>query len=79
MRTTIEISDQLLRAIRRRAVEEGMPMKAIVEAALRRYLQPTLPRERYKLKWRTERGVLQPGVVIEDRSLLCDFMDDAQL
>ena len=70
------MNDQLFRAVKRQAAQDGVTMKAILEAALRRYIQPSTPRPRYKLQWRAERGVLQPGVVIEDRNILYDVMDD---
>jgi hypothetical protein len=70
------MNDQLFRAVKRQAAQDGVTMKAILEAALRRYIQPAAPRKRYTLQWQTERGVLQPGVVIEDRNILYDVMDD---
>jgi hypothetical protein len=76
MRTTIDLNDKLFRALKRQAAQDGVTMKAILEAALRRYLQPSTRRNRYKLHWQTERGVLQTGVVIEDRNILYDVMED---
>ncbi len=68
------MNDQLFRAVKRQAAQDGVTMKAIVEGALRRYIQPA-PRKRYKLQWQTERGALQPGVAIEDRHILFDVME----
>jgi predicted DNA binding CopG/RHH family protein len=38
MRTTVEISDQLFRQAKKRAADEGIPLRAVVEEALRVYL-----------------------------------------
>ena len=75
MRTTIEINDELFRAAKRRAAEEGLPLRRVVEAALRSFLGKPNKREKYTLQWSTERGRLQPGVRLEDRDALFDLMD----
>jgi predicted DNA binding CopG/RHH family protein len=38
MRTTMDLSDELLRKARKRAADEGIPLRDVVEDALRRYL-----------------------------------------
>jgi predicted transcriptional regulator len=76
MRTTIELNDELLRRVKRRAADEGTSVRAIVERALREHLgRAPLRTRRYRLAWRTERGRLQPGVRLEDRDALFDLMD----
>jgi len=75
MRTTIELNDQVFRAAKRRATDEGKPLREIVEAALRAYLGLARARRDYRLQWRTERGRLQPGVSLEDRDALWDVME----
>jgi hypothetical protein len=75
MRTTLEISDELLRQAKRRAADEGSPLRAVVEAALRAYLTRRAPRRGYKLRWGTERGRLLAGVNLDDRDALFDLMD----
>jgi hypothetical protein len=76
MRTTIDLNDELLRAAKRRAADEARPLREIIEAALRVHLaRPGRPRRRYRLKWRTERGRIQPGVRLDDRDGLFDLMD----
>ncbi len=75
MRTTIEISDELLRQAKRRAADEGGPLRAVVEAALRAYLGRGRQRRGYRLKWNTEKGLLRPGVRLHDRAALLDLMD----
>ena len=75
MRTTIDISDDLLRRAKRKAADTGVALRHIVEAALRGYLGGRSKGETYRLRWRTERGRLQPGVNLDDRDHLFDLMD----
>jgi len=75
MRTTMEISDELFRKAKRRAADEKIPLREVVEAALRRYLSGKTPGGRYRLRWSVERGTLQPGVNLDDRDTLFDLMD----
>jgi Arc/MetJ family transcription regulator len=69
MKTTIEISDALLRAAKRRAVERDTTLRAIVETALRRYLEavsdPAEARPRLRRHSFRGRG-LQPGLSESD-------------
>lgn len=77
VRTTIELNDEVFRAAKRRAAEEGRPFREIVEEALRAHLAGSRRRgARYKLRWRTERGRILPGVRLDDRDALFDLMDD---
>lgn len=78
MRTTLDLNDELLRAAKRLANREGTTLKAVVERALRSLLKPA-PRKGYRLRWRTERGRLLPGVILEDRDALFDVMEDGAL
>ena len=69
MKTTIEISDALLRAAKRRAAERDTTLRAIIETALRRYLEAASDRAaaRPQLRRHTFRGRgLQPGVSEND-------------
>jgi predicted transcriptional regulator len=69
MKTTIEISDVLVRAVKRMAAERDTTLRAIVETALRRYLEAAsnpadAPR---RLRRHTFRGRgLQPGLSESD-------------
>jgi len=75
MRTTIEIGDELFRQLKRRAADEGATIRQIVENALRVYLGKQTKDKAYRLKWRTERGRILPGVRLDDRDALFDLMD----
>ena len=75
MRTTVELNDQLLRAAKQRAANEGIPLRRVIESALRTYLEGPSRRRGYKLQWRTEGGRLQPGVRLDDRDALFDLME----
>jgi hypothetical protein len=75
MRTTVRFNDELLRAARRRAADEGTTLTAVLERALRAYLGGPAPRGRYRLRWRTEAGRPLPGVRVEDRDSLFDLLD----
>ncbi|MBI4864104.1 MAG: type II toxin-antitoxin system VapB family antitoxin [Candidatus Riflebacteria bacterium] len=76
MRTTIDINDELLRQAKRRATDEQVPLRDIIERALRALLGGnSKERSRYRLRWRAERGRLQPGVCLDDRDALFDLMD----
>lgn len=75
MRTTIEIHDDLLRRAKRRAADEGVPLRAVVEEALRRHLSGRGPGDGYTLRWSVESGRLRPGVDLDDRDALFDLMD----
>ena len=75
MRTTVEIGDELFRQAKKRAADEGVPLRSILEEALRRYLSDRGTKGAYKLRWRTEKGQLAPGVDLDDRDALFDFME----
>jgi len=76
MRTTLQLSDQLLAAAKRRAAEKGTTLTAFVEDALAAALalRPTRG-EAYRLSWRTHRGRMLPGVDVADRDRLFDVME----
>lgn len=75
MRTTIDLNDELLRQAKRRAADEGVPLREIIERALRAQLAGTQRRKKYRLRWKTVKGALQPGVRLDDRDALFDLMD----
>jgi hypothetical protein len=65
MKTTIEINDTLLRQAKRVALERNLSLKAVVEAALRQFLNAAqVPQQAsFKLRKCTFKGEgLQPGL-----------------
>ncbi len=75
MRTTINLNDELRRSAKRRAASEGTSLRAVVERALRSYLEGGARKPDYRLRWRPERGRLRPGVRLDDRDTLFDLME----
>jgi hypothetical protein len=75
MRTTIDLSDELFRLAKRRAADEGVPLREVVQTALRRYLAVRGSAGGYRLRWRTEKGRILPGVALDDRDSLFDAME----
>ena len=75
MKITIEINDELMRRLEKKATDDGVPLRDAVEDALRIYLSEKPTATGYKLKWTTETGELMPGVDLDDRDSLFDLMD----
>jgi hypothetical protein len=75
MRTTLEISDEIYRQLKRKAADEGATVRQVVENAVRAYLGKPKARKGYQLQWRSERGRILPGVRLDDRESLFDIMD----
>ena len=75
MRITVDLSDELLKRAKKRAADEETTLREVIEAALRLYLGKRVRRPGYRLRWRTERGRLLPGVRLDDRDCLCELMD----
>ncbi len=71
MKTTIHIDDDLYQAAKSKADAEGKLLVDLVEDALREFLCKPEP---YKLKWKTTRGELMPGVDLHDMDSLYDLM-----
>ena len=77
MRTTVDLNDELLRRLKKRAADEGVPLREVIEAALRTYLKGNRRGgQPYRLRWRTEKGKLRPGVRLDDRTALFDLMGE---
>jgi hypothetical protein len=75
MRTTVEIADELLRQAKTRAADEGIPLRQVIEAALRIYILGRGSKGQYCLQWCTESRRIQPGVRLDDRDALLDLME----
>jgi hypothetical protein len=77
MRTTLNLNDALMRKAKKTAAASGRTLTAIIEAALRDYLQPKA-RDRTPLPAlpvSRKRGGLQPGVQISSTSELLHELD----
>jgi len=75
MKTTLEIPDALFRQAKRRAAEEGITLRELVERALRATLGAGRGRP-YRFRWRVERGkLLVPEEVINSRVLMYEYLD----
>jgi hypothetical protein len=76
MRTTLDLDDRLLRAAKKRAVEEGTTLTRVIEEALRHHVAiRAQPRTRFRLRLLTKRGRLVPGVNLADRDALYERME----
>jgi hypothetical protein len=63
MKTTIEISDAVLHAAKKRAAQDGTTIRALVEEGLRKVLAERQSASPFRLELPTFRGRgLQPGV-----------------
>jgi hypothetical protein len=61
MKTTVEISDSLLREVRRLAVREGVTLRSLVERGLHHVISETQHRPPFKLRRASFKGIgLQP-------------------
>lgn len=78
MRTTIQVDDQVLRQIKKIAAASGKTLGSVIEEALREKLS----RRRESVDDRPvelplfEGGGLQPGVDLDDSSVLLDRMEE---
>lgn len=76
MRTTLNLDDELMRLLRRRAAATGRTLTALIEEALREALaERSEGGASYRLKWSTARGRLLPGIDLSDRDSLIDRME----
>jgi hypothetical protein len=77
MRTTLVIDDHIFRLAKKRAVEEGKPLRAVVEDALRQALLPAgRPKAAaFRLRVPTVRGRALPGVDFADRDAVYERME----
>ena len=72
----MDIDDELLALAKEYALKKKTTLKAVIESALRKSL---LDRGRtvrqFRLKWKTVKGKMVPGVEISDRDALYDKME----
>ncbi len=76
-KTTVELPEDLLTAARRRAIESGSSLRALVERALRRELaagdEGSASRPR-AIRWITVEGGIPDDLDISDRSAMSDWI-----
>jgi plasmid stability protein len=73
-RTTLLIDEGVLKALKKRAADEGRTLQDLANEMLKRGLAPTAG-PRFRLRWRGCDAALQPGVDLENRDALFDLMD----
>ena len=71
----MDLSDELLRRAKKKAADDGVPLREVMEAALREYLSGRSRKTDYKFEWGVDRGELLPGVDLDDRNALLDRME----
>jgi hypothetical protein len=75
MRTTIDLNDQLMRKLKAQAAAQGITFLSLVETALRGVVEgKSQAAMKFKLRWKTEKGRLLPGIRVDDRDSLFDAM-----
>ena len=76
MRTTLNLDDELFRALKKRAAETGRTMTQLVDEALREMLERSPdPSVVHDIPWVTVRGKVRPGIDITDRDSLLEAME----
>lgn len=73
MRTTVAIPDDLLRAARLKATEEGRTLSEVVVAGLRALLHPPHA-EPFRIRTTGGKGV-RPGVPLTSNAALAEYLD----
>lgn len=76
MKTTLELPDPLFRDAKKRAAEEGVPFRLLVERALREHLAAGRRPSARGLKWHVIRGTAPPALDVIDRDRMYDFLDE---
>jgi len=77
MRTTLDLDDGLLRAVKARAAETGRTMTSLIEEALRDHLARVSPdAPRTSLHWVVVAGAPRAGVDLSDRDALLEIMEE---
>jgi hypothetical protein len=77
MRTTLDLDDELMREVKKKAAETGSTMTRLIEDAVRASLvEPPPASEPFRLRWVTVPGEVLPGVDLDDRDRLYEIMED---
>jgi plasmid stability protein len=76
MRTTLNLDDELMRILKRRAAESGRTLTDMIEEAIREMLaRPGRAKPESEFRWVTARGRVRPGVDVADRDSLLEAME----
>ena len=76
MRTTLDLDDDIMRSLKKRAAESGRTLTSLLEEALRSMLdREGRPPRDYRLDWVIVEGGARPGIDLSDRDALMDLMD----
>ncbi len=76
MRTTLNIQDDLMRRVKRRAAETGVTITEVVEQALRASVAgQVLRRNQYTFAWKPVPGRTLPGIDLADHDSLYEAME----
>lgn len=75
MKTTLNLDDELIRRAKRRALDRGTTLTALVEAALRASLEGPPQAKAFTLHVPTVLGESPPRIDPVDRQALHDLMD----
>ena len=79
MRTTLNIQDDLMRRVKKRASETGATITEVVEQALRASVVGQAPRrDRYTFVWKPVPGRTLPGIDLADRDSLYEVMERSE-
>lgn len=74
MRTTINLPDELYRATRVRAAEEGRTVTSVLEEALRRFLADDERGRSYQVR-PLSGAAIPAGLAVDDNAAVRDLMD----
>jgi hypothetical protein len=76
MKTTVDLPDGLLIAAKKKASEERLTLKLLIERGLRRRLaEPPGGRTRGRaIRWVTVSGGLPPGLDVRDRAAMTEWI-----
>lgn len=76
MKTTIDLPDDLLIEVKKRAAERRTTIRALVERGLRRELSEGegRPATRPTIRWITVKGGLPPGLDVADRASMMNWL-----
>lgn len=77
MKSTLNLDDGILRAAKVRVAETGKTLKRLIENALRDHLATaTTGRGHSRLQLLVKHGQVVPGVTVDDRDALYEWMED---